>query len=451
MRVDREVSGPQALADPQGTGHVTRPDRPGQAVLRRVGQPYGVRLVVEGQHHGDRSEDLVDGDRGVRRHPGEDGRRVPEPRAVGRRSEDGPYAVGQHVHEPAHALPLDGRDQRPHLGLLVRRVADHHGRDGRCQQVEEAVVDRALDQDAGPGAAVLAGVVQEGHRGGGRRGLQVGVGEDHVGALAAELQGEALHAIGAAGHDVLAGPGGAGEDDLGHTGVVHQGGSGHRTLARQHLEQPGGQPGLQGQFRQAQCGQRCGLGGFEQDGVAGGECRGRAPGGDRHREVPGGDDTDDAERFQDGEVDAAGDRDLPAQQAFDTARAVVEEIAHIARLPAGVADGVTGLADLGEGQFLDVFVDDGGEPAQQPGAVGGCRRGPDALGGGGAGDGRVDVGGGGGRDGGDDLGGGRVQDVQAVWCGLLGHVRASIGSEGRGGGHRRSKERRSSQSVTAAS
>lgn len=139
------------------------------------------------------------------------------------------------------------------------------------------------------------------------------------------------------------------------------------------------------------------------------------------------------------------------QQAFDPTGAVVEEVAHIARLPAGVADGVTGFADLQQGQFLDVFVDGGGEPAEQPGAIGGCRRGPDALGGGGAGDGRVDGGGVGGRDGGDDLGGGRVQDVQAVRCGLVGHVRASIGSEGRDGGHRRSKERRSSQSVTAAS
>ncbi|CAM5240783.1 hypothetical protein SVIOM74S_04312 [Streptomyces violarus] len=71
-----------------------------------------------------------------------------------------------------------------------------------------------------------------------------------------------------------------------------------------------------------------------------------------------------------------------------------------------------GFPDLQLGQFLDVFVDDCGEAAQQPGPVGGCGGGPGALCGGGADHGRVHIGGGGGGHGGDDLGGRRVQDVQ---------------------------------------
>ena len=92
----------------------------------------------------------------------------------------------------------------------------------------------------------------------------------------------------------------------------------------------------------------------------------------------GRDHADDAERFEEGDVEAAGDGDLPAGQPLHSPGRVVEQVADVARLPAGVADGVAGLADLQLGQFLDVRVDHGGEAAQQPGAVGGGQRRPSA-------------------------------------------------------------------------
>jgi len=57
-------------------------------------------------------------------------------------------------------------------------------------------MDGALDDDPGPGAAVLAAVVE--HRIGrlGREPLQVRIGEDDVGALAAQLQADLLHVAG---------------------------------------------------------------------------------------------------------------------------------------------------------------------------------------------------------------------------------------------------------------
>lgn len=84
-----------------------------------------------------------------------------------------------------------------------------------------------------------------------------------------------------------------------------------------------------------------------------------------------------------------------------------------------------------------MLVDDRGEAAQQPGPVGGGRGSPAALGGGGAGDGGVDVGGRGGRDGGHDLFGRGVQYLVFERVQVVPHMR--------------SKERRSSQSVTAES
>ncbi|CAM5504566.1 hypothetical protein SFUMM280S_08997 [Streptomyces fumanus] len=342
---------------------------------------------------------------------GEDGGRVPEAGALGGLAADAGRVGGDVGADP---VALGGGDQRAHVGALVGRVADGDRLDGGGEQVEEAVVDGALDQDAGAGAAVLAGVVEEGQGGGRGGGFQVGVGEDDVGALAAQFQGDALEPGGAAGQDVLADGGGPGEDDLRHVRVVDQGPSGDRAVAGQHLEEVLGQARVEGEVGEAERGERGGLGGLEQDRVAGGEGGGGAPGGDRHGEVPGGDHADHAQRFEDRHVQAAGHRDLPAGEPLHSPGRVVEQVADVARLPAGVAEGVPGLGDLQEGQFLQVLVDGGGEPAQQPGTVAGRQGGPARLRADGAGDGGVDVGGGGGRDGGDGLLGGGVEHPQRV-------------------------------------
>ena len=126
-----------------------------------------------------------------------------------------------------------------------------------------------------------------------------------------------------------------------------------------------GQPGLERQLAEPDRGQRRQLGRLEDDGVAGGQRGREAPAGDRHREVPGHDDADDAERLVEGDVDAAGHRDLPAEQPLGRAGVVVEAVADVARLPARVAPGVAGVAHLELGELLDVRVDDGGEAAQQ--------------------------------------------------------------------------------------
>ena len=81
---------------------------------------------------------------------------------------------------------------------------------------------RALDEDPRARAAVLAGVAEHGHRrrGGGR--LDVGVGEDDVRGLAAELERDALDRVGRARGDPAADLGRAGEGDLGDVGVLDQ-------------------------------------------------------------------------------------------------------------------------------------------------------------------------------------------------------------------------------------
>ncbi len=236
-----------------------------------------------------------------------------------------------------------------------------------------------------------------------------------------------------------------GEDDLRHARVLHERVARDRSVPRQDLEQSLRKTRLQGQSGQPQGRQRGGLGGLEEDRVARGQRRCGAPGRDGHREVPGGDDADHAERFEERHVQAAGDRDLPPGEALDSPGGVVEQVADVAGLPAGVAEGVAGLRDLQPGQLLQVVVDGGGEAAQQPGAVAGGEGGPGGLRPRGPRDGGVHVGRGDGGDGGDDLFGGGVQYAECGW--LVGEFPCL----GQSVPHMRSKERRSSQSVTAAS
>lgn len=310
MGVDGQVPGADGARDPQGAADVPGPDRAGQAVVGGVGQADRVGLVLEGQDDGDGPEDLFDGHARVRGDAGEDGGREPEAgAALGGLAPD---AVGVVGDVGADTVQLGPGDQRAHVGPLVGRVADQDGLDRGGEEAEEAVVRRALDEDAGTGAAVLAGVVQEGHRGGGRGGLQVGVGEDDVGALAAEFEGDRLEERRALGRHPPAHGGRPGEHDLGDARVSDERVARDRTVSGEHLEQALGKVRLQGELGQAQRGQRGRLGGLEEDRVARREGRYRAPGRDRHREVPGRDDADDAERFEERHVQAAGDRDLPA-------------------------------------------------------------------------------------------------------------------------------------------
>ena len=293
-------------------------DRAGQAVLGVVGQRDRVRLVVERHHRDDRPEDLLAPDPGSRV-VGEHHRRR-QPEAVAARAwrprTRPPPRRGSRCTESRCCAETSG----PISLASSPGSSDLHAGDRRLEQAEELVVRRPLDEDPRAGAAVLAGVVEDGVRRAGGRGGQVGVGEDDVGALAAELEGHPLHLVGAAGHDLLADLGGAGEADLADQRVGDEPLADHRALARDDREHALGQPGLEGQLAEPDRGQRRDLGRLEHHRVAGGQRRGEAPAGDRHREVPRHDDADHAERLVEGDVDAAGDRDLPAEEPLRAPR-----------------------------------------------------------------------------------------------------------------------------------
>ena len=205
-----------------------------------------------------------------------------------------------------------------------------------------------------------------------RRGLlEVGVGEDDVGALAAELQRHPLHLVGAAGHDPLADLGRAGEArSCGRPGARRTAAPTTEPLPGSTVNTSSGSPASSASSPSRIAVSGVSSAGFSTTVLPAASAGAKRPAGDRHREVPRHDHADDAERLVEGDVEAAGHRDLPAEQPLRRRAVVGQHVADVARLPAGVADGVPGVAHLELGQLLEVRVDDVGEPAQQPPAVG---------------------------------------------------------------------------------
>ena len=148
-----------------------------------------------------------------------------------------------------------------------------------------------------------------------------------------------LTCCGGARHHLIADLGRPGEDDLAHVGVRDEPLPDDRTPAGQHLEQSVGQPGLERELAEPDRGERRPLGGLEQHGVARGERGREPPRRDRHREVPRHDDADDAERLVEGHVEAAGDRDLLADQPLRARRVVSAARRGRGRPPTGVPIG----------------------------------------------------------------------------------------------------------------
>ena len=152
------------------------------------------------------------------------------------------------------AVALLEADERPDLGLVVRRVADDDLPRRLGEQLDDLLVDRALDEDPRAGAAVLAAVVEDRVRRLGREALDVGVGVDDVRALAAELEADLLHVVRGQPHDLLAGRRLAGERDLADARVRGDRGAGGPARPGHDVEHAGRKARLEGQLAEPQRG-----------------------------------------------------------------------------------------------------------------------------------------------------------------------------------------------------
>src|SRR4051794_7589123 len=223
----------ELLGDPQQAGIVAGVEVRGEAVDGVVRVLDRLRLVVERRQARDGAERLLAVDQHLVGDAGQHGRLVEraalvlparEPLAAG----DEGGAVVQRVFDVLLGL-LDRAvvDQRADGDAVRETVADGELRDLLGQALRELVVDAALDVHAVRADAGLARVAE-------LRGdqavdglVQVGVVEDHVRRVAAELERQLLDAVGGEPDQLLADLRRAGERDLADARVAEQ-------LARDH-------------------------------------------------------------------------------------------------------------------------------------------------------------------------------------------------------------------------
>ena len=152
-----------------------------------------------------------------------------------------------------------------------------------------------MDVEPARRRADLALVEEDALGGAGDRGLDVGVVEHDVRALAAELERDALEVRAARRlRDQLADLGAAGEGDLVDVRVLGERGAGV-AVARDDVQDAGRDAGLERELAEAQRAERRLLGRLEDDRAAGGERRADLPRRHQQREVPRDDLPDDAD------------------------------------------------------------------------------------------------------------------------------------------------------------
>ena len=254
---------------------VLRPDGSGESVLGVVGDAYGVVLVGEALHGEHGTEGLLVHHAHVLPALVEHGRRVVV--AAGERGVVGAFAAAAQygaLGEAGRDVRLDllqvlRGDQRSGLGLGVEGAAEPDLPGAADHLVDEAVVQRVLDDQPGAGRADLPRMQEDGREGEVHGRLEVGVGEDHVGVLAAELQRHLLHGRGGRGHDPLAGLQAAGEGDHVDGRVLGERCAHLGPGAQDEVGGAGREPGLLQRPHQQDRGGGGELTGLEDDRVAG--------------------------------------------------------------------------------------------------------------------------------------------------------------------------------------
>ena len=196
-------------------------------------------------------------------------------------------------------------DHRAGDGRRLERIADGDGLGDLRDPADHLIVDRLVHEHPGRQRASLAAEHRDGQERAVRAGgVEVGVVEDDVGRLAAELKAGGLHRVGAAVQDLPGGVRAAGERHLLHQRVTDERRAG-LGRARQDVHHAGREARLLDQVGEQLAGERGQLRRLDHDRVTRRQRR-----GDLHRQrdkraVPGDDDADHAVGLGEGVADLA--------------------------------------------------------------------------------------------------------------------------------------------------
>ena len=342
------------------------------------------RERLDRQH---RAERLVLGDRHVAGAAVEDRGQVVE--AVGASA----GVVGTATAAPQHGalgdargdvrldlVAVGGAGERPGLGLLVERPAEPDRPGPLDELVDERVVDRLLDQQPGAGGADLPRVQEDRGERVVEGDVEVGVGEDDVGVLAAELEGDLLHGGRGGGHDRAAGLQAAGEGDQVDPRVRRQRRARVRSGAEHQVADTGRQAGLLEQPHQVDRGVRGELARLQHEGVAGRQARRDLPGDLEQRVVPRRDQAAHADRLVHDPADHVGVAgvDHPAGFLGRDPAVVAEHGDDVVDVVLRLDQALAGVERLHPRDRVLVAHQQVGDPQQQVTALAGRRRRPRA-------------------------------------------------------------------------
>lgn len=185
------------------------------------------------------------------------------------------------------AIELELGNLRSLEGGKIERISDLVLGDPLLEPLKELVVDTLLNVDAGASAANLSVVVEDTNVGPLDGVLDIGVVEDDVRGLAAELEGDLLQVgIGGGAENGTADEGGTSEGNLVDTHVGGHGGTGDAAETGDQVNDTLGETGLVNEGSGDETGERSLLGSLEDDRVTGSDGGTDLPGPHEHGEVP---------------------------------------------------------------------------------------------------------------------------------------------------------------------
>ena len=297
LTVDPDGTGLEGVADADARVEIAGVDGGGKTIGGLVAQLDDLLLILELGDGADGAENLLLHDLHVVADVGEDGGldKVALVAVAVAANLDGGALLLAALDVAHDAVKLDLADLGALEGVLGEGIADLVLLGTLLEGLEELVVDALLDEDAGAGAAALA-VVEVDAKVDPRDGLlDVGVVEDNVGRLAAELERHLLEVGGGGGlHDGAADDGRASKGNLVNVHVRREGGAGDLAEAGQQVVDTGGEAGLLDEVGEDEGRQRRLLGSLHDDGVASGQRRANLPREHEEGEVPGDDLAADA-------------------------------------------------------------------------------------------------------------------------------------------------------------